>query len=127
MKKASSEAFFFGHGWPYAVEDRRSENGFGKDVLYATGAWMHRSGDVQGRNGRKKLLHFWHSRLPWRSFCTQGQASHFQTNPKENLIKYLYRHAGEYQHPANNCFDLILAYARMTGKFIFCMYYFFWQ
>jgi len=31
---------------------------------------------------------------------------------KETLIKYLYRHAGEYQHPVNNCFDLILAYAR---------------
>jgi len=24
---------------------------------------------------------------------------------KETLIKYLYRHAGEYQHPVNNCFD----------------------
>ncbi len=35
---------------------------------------------------------------------------------KETLIKYLYRHAGEYQHPVNNCFDLILAYARMTTK-----------
>ena len=48
---------------------------------------------------------------------------------KEALIKSLYRHAGEYelqdvgnvarghgvrsdQHPVNNCFDLILAYAR---------------
>jgi len=25
---------------------------------------------------------------------------------------YIYRHAGEYQHPVNNCFDLILAYAK---------------
>ena len=28
---------------------------------------------------------------------------------RETLIKYLYRHAGEYQHPVNNCFDWILA------------------
>ena len=54
---------------------------------------------------------------------------------RENLIKYLCRHAGEYdlqdggnvarghgvrsdQHPVNNCLDLILAYARMTNKCI---------
>jgi hypothetical protein len=33
---------------------------------------------------------------------------------KEALIKYLHRHAGEYQHPVNICFDWILACARMT-------------
>ncbi len=54
---------------------------------------------------------------------------------RETLIKYLCRHAGEYdlqdvgnvarghgvrsdQHRVNNCLDLILAYARMTNKCI---------
>ena len=34
----------------------------------------------------------------------------------EAQIKSLHRHAGEYQHPVNNCFDWILAYARMTTQ-----------
>ena len=45
------------------------------DELYATGAWMHRSGEA------KKGL---------QDFCTQGQASHFLTNPK-------------YLHPCRQC------------------------
>jgi hypothetical protein len=34
--------------------------------------------------------------------------------PSEAVIKFLQRHAGEYQHPAIDCFDWILACARMT-------------
>ena len=33
---------------------------------------------------------------------------------KETQYKFFYRHAGESQHPVNNGFDWILAYARMT-------------
>jgi hypothetical protein len=32
------------------------------------------------------------------------------------LVKTHSRHAGENQHPVNNCFDWILAYARKTDN-----------
>ena len=54
------------------------------------------------------------------AFCISGKnlyVTYYQT--KEALIKSLHRHAGEYQHPVNNCFDWILAYARMTTQRIF--------
>jgi len=34
---------------------------------------------------------------------------------KETLQKYLYRHAGESQHPVINCLNWIPAYAGMTN------------
>ena len=90
---------------------------------------------------RVGVLHFRHIRHPWRSSSgckddiqdvlvsreverirrqSRGVRSDCRGAAiymvKEILIKYLYRHAGEYQHPVSNCFDLILAYARMTTK-----------
>ena len=51
---------------------------------------------------------------PCRQCCLCRSTQTTMYMVKETLIKYLNRHAGEYQHPVNNCFDLILAYARMT-------------
>ena len=34
---------------------------------------------------------------------------------RETLQQYLYRHAGEYRHPVNNCFYWIPAFAGMTN------------
>ena len=38
--------------------------------------------------------------------------------PREPLNNLLFRHAGENQHPVSNCFNWILAFARMTTRSI---------